>query len=183
MNPKILQNINSSFQGEVIKGNELGRKLGFPTANLDLQSKVDFPTLNGVYSVRVYYNGQQFHGVMNIGVKPTFENISRVKTFEVHIFNFNQDIYGEILNVDICNFIRSEKKFDSIAALKKQLYQDCEVAKMQLIKKNQQHHLTKKLEKYKPATIGQASRISGVSPADIAVLAIALKQGKGKKQA
>jgi len=148
MNQKIIKNINSSFQGEVVKGNELGRKLGFPTANLNLQSKVNFPTLNGVYSVRVYYNNQPFHGVMNIGVKPTFENTSRVNTFEVHILNFNRDIYGEILKVEICSFIRSEKKFDSIDALKKQIHQDCEVANMQLMRK-EQHYLTKSLEKYK----------------------------------
>ncbi len=135
---KVLKNVNSFFQGEVVKGNQIGRKLGFPTANLDLQSDVNFPMLNGVYSVIVHYNGQEFYGVMNIGIKPTFEDISRVKTFEVYILNFNQDIYGEILKVEICSFIRSERKFKSIEALKKQMHQDCKIAKNQLMQEETQ---------------------------------------------
>lgn len=130
---KVLENVNSFFQGKVVMGNQIGSQLGIPTANLNLQSDVNFPMLNGVYSVKVHFNGQEFHGVMNIGIKPTFKDISRIKTIEVHILNFTQDIYGEILKVEIRSFIRSERKFKSIEALKIQFHQDCEVAKSQLM--------------------------------------------------
>lgn len=128
------ENINSCFEGIVVRGNQIGRKIGFPTANLDVQSGINFPTINGVYSVSVQHGERTFQGVMNIGLKPTFEEIVKVKTFEVHIFQFNQDIYGELLKIEICSFIRREKKFDSVEALKKQLNEDCFVAQKQLSK-------------------------------------------------
>lgn len=133
MNATINEQVKSVFEGVVVHGNHIGRKLGFPTANLQLRSSVEFPTLNGVYSVKVAYNQQQFYGVMNIGTKPTFENISREKTFEVHILNFNADIYGATIRVEIASFIRSERKFKSVEALKKQITEDCLIAKQQLM--------------------------------------------------
>lgn len=125
----------SVFQGEVVQGNRMGRKLGFPTANLSLQGNVQFPTLNGVYSVHVSIDDHKYFGVMNIGVRPTFKHIPKEKTFEVHILNFEQDIYGQTITVEICQFIRIEKKFKTIDALKAQLQQDCIIAMQQLQKK------------------------------------------------
>lgn len=135
---KVYENINSCFEGLVVTGNQIGRTIGFPTANLDIQSGINFPTINGVYSVEVEYGNQIFEGVMNIGVKPTFEEDLKMKVFEVHIFKFSRDIYGESLKVEICNFIRREKKFNGIEELKKQLFEDCQVAQQQLNKKKQE---------------------------------------------
>lgn len=122
----------SVFKGEVVQGNRMGHKLGFPTANLSLLDNVQFPTLNGVYSVHVSIDDHKYFGVMNIGVSPTFKHISKEKTFEVHILNFAQDIYGQTITVEICRFIRREKRFKTIDALKEQLQQDCLIAKQQL---------------------------------------------------
>ena len=122
----------SVIKGEVVQGNRMGRKLGFPTANLSLLGNVQFPTLNGVYSVHVSIDEHTYFGVMNIGVRPTFKQIPKHKTFEVHILNFNQDIYGQTITVEICQFIRNEKKFKTVELLKAQLKQDCIIAKQQL---------------------------------------------------
>ncbi|MFJ8063237.1 riboflavin kinase [Psychrobacillus sp. NPDC096426] len=124
-----LSDIQATLKGTVVKGNQLGRTLGFPTANLSLESKTNIPTLNGVYSVFVYYNRQRFMGVMNVGVKPTFENEQREKTFEVYIFDFHKSIYDETLEVVVCRFIRNEQKFDSIESMIQQLNKDCIAAK------------------------------------------------------
>jgi len=124
--------INAAFEGVVVRGDRIGRKLGYPTANIHIQSGVRFPTLNGVYSVKVFHRGNCLDGVMNIGIKPTFENKEKVKTFEVHILDFDRYIYDELLHVEICGFIRKECKFKSIEELKNQLAEDCEVAREQL---------------------------------------------------
>src|SRR5690606_17742617 len=107
-----MEKTNATFVGNVVQGNQIGRTMGFPTANLDIQSIESFPTLNGVYSVKVYFDDRQYKGVMNVGVKPTFNSSQREKIFEVHILDFNQDIYGEHLRIEVCSFIRSEKKFN-----------------------------------------------------------------------
>lgn len=133
MEQKLERNvINSAFEGVVVRGNQIGRQLGFPTANIHIQSGGGFPTLNGVYSVKVFYQGDYLDGVMNIGVKPTFESKSKVKTFEVHILDFEGDLYDEILHIEICHYIRNERKFKTIDALKNQLVEDCEIARSQL---------------------------------------------------
>ena len=146
MNYENLEKTNSYFCGDVVKGNQIGRIIGFPTANLQLRSGENFPTLNGVYSVIVHYKEKKLLGVMNIGKKPTFEKDSKTKIFEVHILNFNEDIYGETLKVEICNFIRKERKFDSVEALKKQIMKDCTIAKEQLEQK--QHFTHSHLENF-----------------------------------
>lgn len=126
----------STFSGTVVKGRQVGRTIGFPTANVEVHSDIYFPALNGVYSVKVQWQGQQYYGIMNIGVKPTFETQEREKTFEVHIFQFEHMIYGDMIDVEIMQFIREEKKFESVDALKAQIAKDCEVAKKQMLKKN-----------------------------------------------
>ncbi|MEL3963048.1 riboflavin kinase [Lysinibacillus endophyticus] len=126
--PNTVSRTLSTFEGFVVRGNQLGRTIGYPTANLDIQSAC-FPSLNGVYSVYVTYNQQHYKGIMNIGYKPTIEQEKPKKTFEVFIFDFNEDIYGEKLGVEIISFIRNEKKFKSLEELKAQLKKDCQIAK------------------------------------------------------
>lgn len=133
--------IKSTFEAIVVRGDKVARQLGFPTANIHIQSETGFPTLNGVYSVKVFYQKNYLDGVMNIGVKPTFENKSKVKTFEVHILDFEGNLYDEILHIEICHYIRNERKFKTIDALKKQLSDDCKIAKEQL--KSINKHLMK----------------------------------------
>lgn len=140
-----IPDIQTTFTGMVIRGNQVGRTLGFPTANLSLQSKANFPALNGVYSVFVKYQDEQFMGVMNVGVKPTFESEMREKIFEVHIFDFNKTIYDEMLEVEVCQFIRNEQKFGSIKTMIRQLNKDCSTAKEYL---NELRDKTKKLKQY-----------------------------------
>lgn len=117
----------SVLQGVVVKGNQLGRTIGFPTANLEIQY-TSFPSLNGVYSVYVDYKGQKYKGIMNIGYKPTIEQLKPQKTFEVHIFNFDKEIYGEQIKVKVNSFIRNERKFKSLEELSRQLKKDCQIA-------------------------------------------------------
>jgi riboflavin kinase len=111
--------------GTVVKGRQLGRKIGFPTANID----VNINWLNnGVYGVLVKLNDSFHLGVMNIGVKPTVDT-NLQKTFEIYLLNFHRDIYGEKLGCSILFKIREEKKFDSLELLTKQIKEDISYAK------------------------------------------------------
>ncbi|MFT6204536.1 MAG: riboflavin kinase/FMN adenylyltransferase [Spirosomataceae bacterium] len=121
---------NYQFTGIVAKGRQLGRQLGFPTANVQVKDNYKLIPANGVYAVRVVVRDNAHLGVMNIGNRPTVEGIGR--TQEVHIFDFNNDIYGELVTVEIIAFIRHEVKFSSIAELKNQIEVDSEKAKVLL---------------------------------------------------
>lgn len=109
------------MDGKVIYGNQLGRTLGFPTANIGIDSRKITPK-NGVYRVKTQVQGQWYNGMMNIGNRPTVDgkNIQ----LEVHIFDFDQNIYGETIRVQFQEFLREEQKFDNIDALKNQLNLD-----------------------------------------------------------
>jgi riboflavin kinase / FMN adenylyltransferase len=112
--------------GRVVQGQQLGRTLGFPTANLQLPAQKYLPGL-GVYSVRVYGAAPEpLMGVMNIGRRPTVQgqNLS----VEVHILNWAGDLYGKLLTVSLESFIRTEQAFDSLNQLKAQIEQDCQRA-------------------------------------------------------
>lgn len=114
-----------SFKGRVVEGQKLGRTLGFPTANILILDYEKLIPANGVYVVQVTIQNNPknvLQGMMNIGFRPTFNSYDR--TIEVHIFNFDQTIYDEIIKIDVCAFIRHEKKFNNIEALKKQLQLD-----------------------------------------------------------
>jgi riboflavin kinase/FMN adenylyltransferase len=113
--------------GTVVRGDEIGRKLGFPTANLAAHNE-QFPP-NGVYSVEVQRNGTTLRGVANIGVRPTVANASGERLLEVHLFDFNGDIYGEDLEVTFRRFLRPEQKFSSLESLKAQIAEDVAAAK------------------------------------------------------
>ena len=112
--------------GKVAYGQQLGRKLGVPTANIRLQKPR--PALQGVYSTLVH--GLVDHpiaSVANIGYRPTLAGVQ--PQLEVHLFDFSGDFYGKTITVEICQFIRSEKKFDGLAQLQAQIELDMQTAK------------------------------------------------------
>jgi len=114
-----------TFSGKVVFGQQLGRTIGVPTANLWIP-KQRLP-IAGVYAVKCFIAGQPFNGIANMGVRPTVGGTKPV--LEVHIFNFNESIYGKRLTVEFKNKLRDEKKFDNIDLLKKQILQDISQAK------------------------------------------------------
>ncbi|WP_293687912.1 riboflavin biosynthesis protein RibF [uncultured Phascolarctobacterium sp.] len=112
-----------SISGIVAHGNERGRILGYPTANLELvDAHVAIP-LGGVYAVRAYVNGGVYGGMANIGKNPTFGDVEKPR-LETNIFGFSGDIYGKTLTIEFVQRIRGEVKFAGIDALKEQLAQD-----------------------------------------------------------
>jgi riboflavin kinase/FMN adenylyltransferase len=123
---------NFKITGEVVHGKKLGRTIGFPTANIavDLSTKL-LPKI-GVYSVIVWHENSRLHGVMNIGVKPTVSGSNEL-TVEVFIFDFDKEIYGDILRLECIERLRDEQKFDSLDSLKLQLKKDVEMAKHSLL--------------------------------------------------
>ena len=114
-----------ALEGEVIYGQQLGRKIGFPTANLDISKEQILP--RGVFAVLVYLNGKKYKGICNIGLRPTVE-INGLPSVEIFIFNFNRDIYGQILRAEFIQKIRSEKRFNGLDELTTQINNDCAVA-------------------------------------------------------
>ena len=111
-----------AYSGKVVRGQQLGRKLGFPTANIELDDPDKLVPARGVYAVDVCYEEQWYKGMMNIGVRPTFEFDSL--TLEVNLFNFEASIYNEKIVVRLKHFVRPEKKFASVEALREQLEKD-----------------------------------------------------------
>lgn len=112
------------IMGKVVKGKGRGKDLGFPTANIEVSPLKLLPPA-GVYAVWVTLNEEKLKGALNIGKRPTFEE--KEITIEVHIFNFDKNIYGETLKIELIKRIREEKKFSSIEALKNQIRKDCEL--------------------------------------------------------
>lgn len=110
-------------EGVVVHGDKRGRQIGFPTANVQLTKPYIVPK-TGVYAVGLTYKGKQFFGVCNIGYKPTFVEDRKEKTIEVHIFQFNEQLYDEEVIVTFYKFIRDEKKFPNIDALVEQIEKD-----------------------------------------------------------
>lgn len=113
--------------GTVAEGARLGRTLGFPTANLSAHNE-QFPP-NGVYAVEIARGPQTLHGVANIGVRPTIANAGGERVFEVHVFDFDEDLYGEDLEVSFRKFLRSEQKFGDLEALRSQIAADAAAAR------------------------------------------------------
>ena len=112
-----------SLSGIVAHGNERGRLLGFPTANVELaESKLAVP-LGGVYAVQVHVKGQRFGGMANIGKNPTFGDVAQPR-LEAHIFDFSGDIYDQSISIDFVARVRGEVKFASIDQLRNQLAAD-----------------------------------------------------------
>jgi len=116
--------------GQVVTGQQIGRTIGFPTANLQLLADKLIPC-RGVYGVRVSGAGTDpILGVMNIGNRPTVNGMSQ--TIEVHLLDWSGDLYGKTLSVELEEFIRPEQKFASLEDLKAQIHADCETARTAL---------------------------------------------------
>lgn len=113
--------------GTVEHGDELGRKIGFPTANLRAHNE-QFPP-DGVYAVRVQIGPDSLPGVANIGFRPTVSSGALERRLEVHVFAFDGDLYGRDLDVDFISFLRGERKFSGLDALKAQIAADAEEAR------------------------------------------------------
>ncbi|MBO41703.1 MAG: riboflavin biosynthesis protein RibF [Pelagibacteraceae bacterium] len=125
-----LLNRNWSIDGKVEKGRQLGKKIGFPTCNIDIKDYV--LAKPGVYAVKIYRKNKNFSlkGIANLGYRPTF-NQKKI-LLEVHIFNFHENLYNKYLTIEFINFIRKEKKFKNINQLKKQINLDLKIAKKKL---------------------------------------------------
>ncbi|MDX6180803.1 bifunctional riboflavin kinase/FAD synthetase [Flavobacterium sp. Fl-77] len=110
------------FSGEVVKGKQLGRTIGFPTANIKIEEDYKLIPKNGVYVVKAIVDQKEIFGMMNIGFNPTVDG--QKQTIEVHLFDFNDTIYGKKIEVSLLQYLREEQKFDSVEQLKEQLHQD-----------------------------------------------------------
>ena len=113
--------------GTVTEGQQLGRRLGFPTANLQAHNEL-FPP-DGVYAAKAWFREQEYGGVVNIGIRPTIENESGERTLELHLFDFDQQIYGEDIEVAFVQYLRAEQKFAGVDELRGQIRRDAELAR------------------------------------------------------
>ena len=111
----------------MVHGDKLGRQIGFPTANVQLRH--NRPPLSGIFAVRtVDAQGHRRDGAASLGLRPTVDNSGRAR-LEVHLFDFDGDLYGRHLHIDFLHKIRDEEKFPDLEALKARIAQDCEIAK------------------------------------------------------
>jgi len=111
-----------SLSGRVIKGDQLGRKLGFPTANIDVDTHYKLIPAEGIYAARIEHERKRYGGMLYIGNRPTVDGSTR--SIEVNIFDFAQDIYGQNLKVSFVKFLRGDVKFNDLESLKHQLQED-----------------------------------------------------------
>jgi len=114
------------FSGVVVKGKQLGRTLGYPTANIEVKENYKLIPENGVYAVKVKHKETVLNGMLNIGVRPTVDGTNR--SIEVNLFDFDQDVYGERLTVALVAYLRPEMKFSSLDELVAQIEKDEEQA-------------------------------------------------------
>jgi riboflavin kinase/FMN adenylyltransferase len=112
--------------GEVVKGKQLGRTIGFPTANIQIKEDYKLIPKNGVYVVKTFIGQKEVFGMMNIGFNHTVNG--QKQTIEVNLFDFDADIYGEKLEISLLKYLREEQKFGSVDLLKEQLNQDKKTA-------------------------------------------------------
>lgn len=115
---------NYAITGMVVQGKQLGRTIGFPTANISINEDYKLIPNSGVYVVECKIENQSYFGMMNIGTNPTVENTNQKQKLEVNIFDFDQDVYGKSINISFLKRIRSEQKFGSLDALKAQIAND-----------------------------------------------------------
>jgi riboflavin kinase/FMN adenylyltransferase len=114
------------LSGQVVKGQQIGRSLGFPTANIQIAEDYKLLPRDGAYAVHAEVNSIQYKAILNIGDRPTVDG--QKKTIEAHLIDFEGDLYGQELRVNFQEFLREEKKFESLDALKNQLVVDRERA-------------------------------------------------------
>ena len=110
----------TTIRGKVIRGAQLGRKMGFPTANIDAEGLTEIE--NGVYASEVEYDGRLYSAMSNIGLRPSVDGTTRL--LETHLFGFEGDLYGQQIEVHLVRKIRDEKRFASIDELRQQLERD-----------------------------------------------------------
>lgn len=115
-----------SVFGVVIQGDQLARKLGFPTANVKVENEQLPPA--GVYAVHVLHQDRRWKGVANLGHRPTITPENQELSLEVHLFDYDGDLYGEDLEVEFLHFLRQEKRFSGLEELKRQIAADAEAA-------------------------------------------------------
>ena len=113
---------NFFFSGDVVHGNNIGKTISFPTANIKIDAPYKLVPKNGVYIVKTIIDNQITFGMMNIGYNPTFNG--KQKSIEIHFINFNKNIYHKNLTIEMISRIRNEIKFNTVENLKKQLEQD-----------------------------------------------------------
>lgn len=117
---------NYSISGQVVHGKQLGRQIGFPTANIEVKENYKLLPLDGVYAAIVTIDGNKHYGMLNIGLRPTFDEDKR--SIEINVFEFDGNLYNKVLNIELVERIREEKKFEGIEKLKEQLQLDKEIA-------------------------------------------------------
>ena len=117
---------NFSLTGKVIKGKSLGSQIGFPTANIKIKERYKLIPKNGSYVVKVHVNNSMIYGMMNIGENPTIED--KESSIEVHLFDFNKNIYNQYIKIELLDRLRDEQKFNSVDDLKIQLSKDKETS-------------------------------------------------------
>ena len=117
---------NYMLTGTIVKGKSLGKQIGFPTANVNIEEDYKLIPKNGSYIVKSYINSNVVFGMMNIGTNPTVNG--EYQSIEVHFFDFDRDIYNEIIEVQLLERLRDEQKFDSIDELKAQLHKDKDIS-------------------------------------------------------
>lgn len=113
---------NYFISGEVVKGKGIGRTLDYPTANIRIKESYKLIPRDGVYVVKSVIDNATVFGMMNIGTNPTVSG--KARSIEVHFFDFDKDIYGNVLKIEFLHWLRSEQKFENLDALKKQLSND-----------------------------------------------------------
>lgn len=118
--------------GTIVEGNHIGRKMGFPTANIHPLDPYKLIPMNGVYAIRTELRGEIFNGMLNIGFRPTIDSASAVKTIEAHLFKVSGDFYDEQVVIHFVKRIRDEMKFKGLDELKRQLEKDKDTAQRML---------------------------------------------------
>ena len=124
-NAQMMLGLPWSMDGKVIQGDQRARQMNFPTANILPHNHLH--PLKGVYAIRALLENKSFIGISNFGERPTVDG--KKLLLEVHLFDFDQDIYGMQLTVEFLTFIRGEKKFDSFTLLAEQIKKDIAIAK------------------------------------------------------
>jgi riboflavin kinase/FMN adenylyltransferase len=120
-----------TIRGTVIHGERIARSLGYPTANIPVDDSVS--AANGVYAASVELDGKHYGAMANLGVKPTFESKDGARLLELHLFDFEGDLYGRKLAAELVKFIRPEQKFANADELRKQIKEDEKTIKNILI--------------------------------------------------
>ena len=112
------------LSGTIVEGNHIGRKIGFPTANIHPMGPYKLIPMNGVYAIQMELKGKIYKGMLNIGFRPTIDSASAVKTIEAHLFDVAGDFYDEHVVIHFVKRVRDEMKFSGLEALKEQLEKD-----------------------------------------------------------